>query len=503
MEKTSGKNKKLYLIGIDAAPLWMIQHFIKKFRMKGFEIFKNNGVLTKFLSTLPPMTGTACPSIYTGLEPGEHGSLDFFYMDKDYTKQLIYFDAEKTVPFWDFLAKKGIASLVITPAMVIKLSNQKNVDMITGFPLPPKFSSPKIQNLAKKFHFTGEPDIEKEIKTGAMTLKQASQEYVKSISARAELSKYLIKNNNYQLSFIYFAETDRMQHFALNKTKWEESVAPLYKEISDFIEWLIDFSKNNNEDAVIMLISDHGAQPIYNKFLLNSWLINNHYAALKTGVIKNIESDKENKLETAKYKLREQLLKSGARRLYDKMPKNTKKIISNLIGKILSGSTTGEFTRIHDFDFDMKNTRAFASVSNFPVSVIWINDKRFRTPTIKTESEKQKIKKEIINNLSKLRTNNGKKLITDIVDGDKYYKKTNLFISPDIIISALDNYTIDIFNFSKNNIFMKPEAAKSGDHTLYGIFGLINNSSAGNIKKINIKKISVCDIFDIVVNYFR
>ncbi len=496
--KKSGK--KLYIIGIDAAPLWMIDIFIKKYKMKGFEEFKKHGIMTKFLSTLPPMTGTACPSIYTGLQPSEHGSLDFFYMDRDYTKQLIYFDAEKTQPFWDVLSKKGIKSLVITPAMVIRTSKEKNVDMISGFPLPPKYSSNELKDAAKKFKFSGEPDIEPDIKSGKMTLKEASAEYTKSIRARAELSKYLIKKNDYQLSFIYFAETDRLQHFSLNNKKWAEYVSPLYNEISEFIEWVIEFSKN--EDAAIILISDHGAQPIYNKFLLNSWLINNNYAMLKKGVVKNELDGTSSSLKTAKYELREKILKSKARKIYDKMPKYSKKIISNIVGKVLTGASEGNYTRIHDFDFDMGRTKAFASVSNFPVSVIWINDKRFSNPFIKSENEKQKLKQEIISKLSKIKDSDGEKVITDIVDGDKYYKKTKLFIAPDLIISAKDNYTIDIFNYSKGNIFMKPEPAKYGDHTLYGIFGLIDRGDKKRIF-INPEKINVCDIFGMVLEYFK
>ena len=495
--KKSGK--KLYIIGIDAAPLWMVNTFIKKYKMKGFEEFRRRGILTKFLSTLPPMTGTACPSIYTGLQPSEHGSLDFFYMDRNYTKQLIYFDAEKTPPFWDVLSKKGVKSLVITPAMVIRTSKEKNVDMISGFPLPPKYSSNELKEAAKKFKFFGEPDIEPDIKSGNMTLKEASAEYTKSIRARSELSKYLIKKNDYQLSFIYFAETDRLQHFSLNNKKWAEYVSPLYDEISKFIEWVIEFSKN--EDAAIILISDHGAQPIYNKFLLNSWLINNNYAMLKKGVINN-EAGTSSSLKAAKYELREKILKSKARKIYDKMPKYSKRIISNIVGKVLTGASEGNYTRVHDFDFDMERTKAFASVSNFPVSVIWINDKRFSNPSVKSEREKQKLKQEITSKLNKIKDPTGKKVIVDIVDGDRYYKKTNLFIAPDLIISARDNYTIDIFNYSNGNIFMKPEPAKYGDHTLYGIFGLIDNNSKKGIA-INPEKINVCDIFSIVLDYFK
>ena len=158
--------KKLYLVGIDSAPLWLIKELYKKYGMKGFGAFFEDGILTDMRSTLPPLTPVAWPSIYTGLEPREHGMMDFFCIDREYTKQLLYFDTDANRTFWDLAAEAGFRSLVVTPAEVLQPSSSENVDMITGWPMPPRFSSREMEGIAKKFGFDGEPSIEKEMQDG-------------------------------------------------------------------------------------------------------------------------------------------------------------------------------------------------------------------------------------------------------------------------------------------------------------------------------------------------
>jgi len=498
--------KKLYLIGIDSAPLWIIEELHKKFKMKGFESFLNDGILTNMQSTLPPITPVAWPSIYTGLKPSEHGMMDFFCIDKEYTKQLLYYDSEKHKPFWSVLAQNDLKCLVITPAIVTKLVKEKNVDLITGWPLPPRYSSKEIENIAKKFGFVGEATIEPDLQSCKIKVDEGRSKYIDSINKRAEMSKYLISKGDYDMAFVCFTETDRIQHYSLNGNEWQSYVGPLYKAISDFIEWLIKFTEEHDEESLILMVSDHGSQPIKYKFMLNAWLINNNYAALKPGIIKDMEKQQENKKSNSKeapkikYQLKEMLLKSQARKvIYDKLPASAKRFTGKFIGSVLSSSSGANTTRIHDFDFDMSSTYAFSSISNDPFGMIWINDKRFSKPTVK---DTEKIKADIKKKLNAIKSVDGKKLVLEIHDGDKYYNKTKAFIYPDLLFEVKANYMVDVKDYSPTNLFMAPDIARSGDHTRNGIFGMVSNDKSVNTAKIKSTNLDVYNVYPTVLKYF-
>lgn len=457
--------KKLYLIGIDSAPLWIIKELCKNNDMKGFEAFFGAGILEDMESTLPPLTPTAWPSIYTGLEPRDHGVMDFFCVDREYAKFVPRFDAEANPPFWDLAAEKGLRSLIVTPPMVLKPSSRSNVDMITGWPLPPKFSSDELASAARKFGFEGEPPIEKGIQEGKIRVEEASRRYAASIKKRSEMSKHLIKGKDYDIVFVCFTETDRIQHYSLNKPDWEKSVAPLYKGVSDFLEWVIDYTRSKNEQSLIMLVSDHGAQPIHSKFLLNAWLVNNGYATLKPEVIEKHQlTAPERKRET-----------SAGESAPDRIPALAKKLASKFIGGASAPKPEGEHTRIRDSDFEMEKTLTFTSISNNPTGMIWINDERFSKPTMQRKDRKN-LKTEIMEKLGRLETEDGGKLVRAIYDGDEYYGKTKRFIPPDILFAVRDGYTVDVKYYSSTGLFMKPGITKSGDHTPYGIFGAVTNN---------------------------
>ncbi len=488
----------MYIIGIDSAPLWIIKDRYKKWNLKGFREMEERGIIMNMESTLPPMTGPAWPSIYTGFRPGDHGVPDFFTMQPNYTKEVVLYDPSIKEPFWEQLAREGNRCLIMTPAIMVKLPLNKNIDMVTGFPLPARFSSDKIKKLSKKYGFSGEPNIENGIKTGKISLSEASSIYVRSIEKRAEFSKELIKNGRYDLAFVCFTETDRIQHFSLNTKEWEEYVMPLYQAISKFIEWTIKRAKN--EGARVMIVSDHGAQPIKKKFLMNGWLINEGYARLKENG--NDENGSSRRAKQIRYRIREKLIRSRLRKMYDRLPAAGKSAIKKVLATSFSSISGEEYTRIHDFDFDMRYTAAFSTISNGPVSTIYINDSRFKEGMIK-DREKYKLKKRIMKKLSEVRDEDGKRIITNIMDAKPYYGGTGLFIAPDIFVEAKPGYFIDVFGYFRNgDLFAHPEMAKSGDHIRNGIFGIVDYGSELDYSKISKKKLYVYNINPTIIGYF-
>jgi predicted AlkP superfamily phosphohydrolase/phosphomutase len=491
------KRKKLYVIGLDGVSLWIISRLAKRQRMKGFEYLINEGRLMEMASTIPPVSAAAWPSIYSGKKPGEHGVMDFIHIDKNYTRQLIYYDMEKHQPFWEELAKKGFRSLAITPAMVLQKSRSKNVDMMTGWPLQPSFNSKQLEGAAKRFRFNGEPDLGTELDNRKITLEKATELYKASMHSRAEMSKYMIKENDYDIAFVCFTETDRIQHYALNRKNWEDYLAPIYKEASDFIEWILEYSKKQKEDALILVISDHGGQPVRNKFLANTWLIDNGYAALKTGSTKTKGKGPAHPL---KRYISERVMKIKIRRaIYNKMPAFMKKAAEEFLNEGLVQEHGKEHIKIQESDLAIGETKVFSAVSYGPVGMMWINDSRFSKPAVK-RADTDRIRREIMEKLGKLKTKEGKRLVLEIIDGRKYYKGSKSFIAPDILFELESGYIVDFSFYSSSGIFMKPELARSGDHEPNGIFGYVNNSSANvNMDK---KETSVYDIYKYIMEYY-
>ncbi len=487
------RSKKLYMIGMDSVPLWILKELRKDKGMEIFDRLLKDGTLMDMESTLPPMTGPAWPSIYTGLKPGEHGVPDFFVMKSDYTPDLVYYDSSEVPPFWRDLAASGKRCLVITPATDIRLPDYENIDMLTGFPLPAKTNSRDLEQLMKKYGFHGEPDIEPDIKAGKMSLAEASKAFVNSVKTRIAIATEMMSRNDYDFVYVCFTETDRLQHFVMGNERRKEYILPLYREIASFLRRLIEIV--DREGSMIIIVSDHGMQPISSKFLINSWMINNGYAQLKESFIKSLS--KSGSGASLSYNLREKLLKTKLRRVYDKMPHQVKSATFKVIGSAFSGSASGDYVRIHLFDLDMGHTAAFAAIANEPVSTIWINDSRFASPTV-SDAAKARLKARLVSDLKRIRTPEGKKLIVNIMDGRSYYGKTSKFMAPDLFIEADKGYTIDLFNYSPNTDFMKPEGAKSGDHLRHGIFGFYPKAAG-----IGKPKMRVYDVASIILKYFK
>lgn len=460
--------------------------------MKGFRKLLDNKSIVDLKSTLPPMTGSSWPSIYTGLTPEEHGIPDFFVMKKDYTPDLVFYDSEKVPPFWKTLSQSGLRCLVITPATDIKLPTYANTDMITGFPLKAKANSAYLNSLMKKHDFYGEPDIEKHMKSGKMTEKEGLRHFVASISKRVKIAKEAMEKQDYAFVYVCFTETDRLQHFIMNKKDRNSYLLPIYSEMDKLLVYIL--KKIEKEGGAVALVSDHGAQPVEEKFLINSWLMHNGYAKIRDSVISEM-AQKTGK-SPLQYNLREKLLKTRLRKIYDVSPHFIKKAIAKSAGTLLSSGKPGEYTRLHLFDFDMKNTRVFAGISNLNVATLWINDKRFANGIVK-EGEKPRIKKELSRKLMEVRNKKGQKVIANTYDGQEYYGKTDKFIPADLFVDAKEGYSIDIFNFSQTRLFMEPEPPKRGDHTHLGIFGLYPQSS------LIPKNPSVLDVKSVILKYYN
>jgi predicted AlkP superfamily phosphohydrolase/phosphomutase len=497
---SEAKRRKLYIVGIDAAPLWILKDYYKKRRFDGFANLMKDGVLMDLESTIPPMTGPSWPSIYTGYRPGDHGVPEFFKLESSYTKTLVYYDTKIKEPFWEKLARRGLKSLVVTPAMLVRPSESKNVDMITGYPLPARFSSKAVKDVADSHLFSGEPEIEAQMRSGEMTMAECSEGYLDGIETRGKVSKDLIEKNHYDMVFVCFTEQDRIQHFSLNLPKWKDYVLPLYEGVSDFLTWIE--RRAEREKATVMVVSDHGAQPVKEKFLINGWLINNGTAKLKQSIEQGIKGS-SGIGGSLKYDIREKMIASSLRKkIYYKLPTSMRQAAKSAFMKGLSGTSSEDLTLIHDFDYDMSRTKAFASLSKCPMTMIFINDDRFDNGIVK-KSERKALKRKLMSDLRKIKDEKGKPIIVNVSDADDYYEGTKLFIAPDILVEIEKGYILDPGSYLKSGgLVTEPEVAKRGDHLQNGIFGAISYGQRLDYVAIKRRHLYVYNIEPTVMQYF-
>ncbi len=498
--------KKLYVIGVDSAPLWMIRKLGERYNMKGFEMFLESGSLVELESTMPPVSSPAWASMYSGLEPKEHEVMDFLHIDRKYTKQLIYYDSEKEgAVFWRALAKKGLRCLVVTPPMILTKSNLSRIDLVTGWPLSPSYSSGELEKAAKKFEFNGEPHFGSDFEEGKLSIAQMSERYVKSCKARAGLAEYLMTRKDYDFVFVCFTETDRIQHFAFREKgdSWEKYIAPIYSEISTFIERVMRIASQHGEEAEVMLLSDHGTQIIDKEFLINAWLVNHGYATLKEKVYEKYVRQQRNAVkrgfDAKRFIINKALKIPYRRKMYDIMPSSMKKVANDVLERGTDQKRSdSRYMKILEADFDMRKTQAFASISYGAVGMIWINDGRFSIPGT---SEAKRVKSGIVRGLKGIKDEKGERLVAKIVDGKTYYKGAHSFIAPDILVLLAEGYVVDFSYYSKSELLMDPESARTGDHTMYGVFGMI--TSRGKAVRVpRTKGMKISEVKGIIERYF-
>ncbi len=436
---------KTYLLGLDSVPVWLFETLAKKKSLDAVKWFARNADVKDLRSNMPPVTASAWLTIYTGLSEAKLGVYDFFKLNNRYEMELTDFDSIEGKPFWESI--KG-RSLVITPAMVTKVTKNPNVDILTGFPAKYKTNNEVMAKFMKECGLEEEPDIERKVESGDITVSKASAILAKKIGLKFELMKKMDSENSYELVFLCITETDRIQHFTLSRGNWEKYMLPLFMEISKVFEYLKSQCLNNG--ARVIVVSDHGGVATYKKFIINGWLVENGYASIKQGAKRiNVSNP---------------ILRS----IYRNMPKSIKNKVANLP---LAGQG---FTAK---DLDHANTIAFSATSTNKIVPVWINDSRFVSGNDKNVAHKKRLAMEL------KRLSN----IKNVFDGQRYYGKTNKFIVPDLLVEAKDGYTIKTNEIS-SNIVENVDVFRGGEHTLYGMIGtypkMLKGSAAYSVRDV-------------------
>jgi len=263
--------QKVILIGIDGMDSWLVEKFIDD--MPNFMKIKAQSPKFKFKSIFPPDSTPAWASIYTGLNPAQHGIINFVNpADKEggvIRKEAVDSDF-KGRTFWDIAGNSGKKSCIVLPFSIFP-GWEINGSMITRIHCPAPSDYPLSafpESLIKKYNPSSKKlnTFEGFYSLTEKDLKKMANEYEIRAYAEGDLAVKMLQEENWDLFFVYFSSLDGIEHYFWNRC---DENHPNYnrnnrfKNVIKHFYILLDKMVGNilnvvDDDIPLIVLSDHG-----------------------------------------------------------------------------------------------------------------------------------------------------------------------------------------------------------------------------------------------------
>ncbi len=276
-EKTSSKpQEKTIIIGLDGATWDNLLPWIEAGKLPVFKEFMENGTKATLHTTIPSSTIPALPSLYTGMNPGEHGILKF-------TKpsgEVVHMSDVAYPKIWNILDRNDLSSLIFNVRFTYPPEPLNGI-FFSGNPHPPgaqNLSYP--QELLKEYPVFGDKEIYDRMRALYPQLpgknRELLEENIQTSKQKFEVFKALVEKQDFDFIFYWNGRTDGAQHMLWD---YQELVLELYHHVEE----ILSYFRERFPDANLVILSDHGFhQAPTQRFHVNNYLEQQGYL-VRTG----------------------------------------------------------------------------------------------------------------------------------------------------------------------------------------------------------------------------
>ncbi|HEY1066200.1 MAG TPA: alkaline phosphatase family protein [Pirellulales bacterium] len=284
--------KRLMIVGLDclepslAFSRWAdAMPFLSKLRAAG--------AFARMRSITPPITVPAWQCLATGCDPGVLGVYGFRNRQDYSYGGLKYADSRsvKEKRLWDYLSRVGKKNIILGVPLTHPAQPLSGV-LAAGFPLPGKdaeYTYPaslkqEIQAICDYI-----PDVEEyrsdrkgEILTELITMMER----------RFDVAERLLQSRDWDLFMMVEMGTDRIMHLLLAaadashlKHRPNDPLGPAVRNYYTLCDRLLQRLVEpylNDPGVNLLVVSDHGAQPLDGGLRINEWLIDHGWLVLKS-----------------------------------------------------------------------------------------------------------------------------------------------------------------------------------------------------------------------------
>jgi len=478
------KGEKVLVIGLDGASPELIVKWAKEGKLPTFARLINNGVSGTLKSTIPPLTCPAWLSYSTGKNPGNLGVFDWCER-KANTYEISYgvnFRHASSKHLWDILSEKGITVGIFNVPTTFP-PREVNGFFVSGWPIPQGvvFTYPRDLQLKLDMYAGKMLASDHDMMEATWRWFSAEDEFLKGVYRSAEwevkAAKYLMSKYDWNIFITVFTGLDPIQHYfwkhmdpnhplhnSKEAEKYGNEILKFYQKMDKVVGELLE---KVDEDARVMVMSDHGFGATHSLFNINDWLRAKGFLKI---------NDKVPRLSF--YRRISSLLINfvqihGLLKIYYFLTDRSSVALAwtNKVRSLL-GLTSAAFPPLEEVSVDWSNTKAY-SLGAGNAGRIYINVKgREPQGIIEPGKEYGKFRKHIIEELRNLTDpETGKRVDVEVFKKEEIYHGEYFDQAPDIIFFLNGERTGIDWTFGHDSFFTNDLSTKhdNADHRMNGV----------------------------------
>ncbi len=445
------------VLGLDGATWDILDPLLKDDLLPNLRSLIDQGQADTLRSTFPPITAPAWLSMATGQNPGKTGV--FYFLNRDdpdsFEFESLGSDAFQGQSFWDMLSTQNHSVGIFNfPMLYPPYELGKNSFMISGL------GSPEDKTIAKPDGLKSELDDV----TGGYEVKvpYADPKYRNKpskleadlheiLNTRETAIEYLLEEKGPDVFFGIVSVTDWAQHYFW---RYHDPEHPLYdpsadkdartalrrlwERVDETVGKVANFAEEEN--ATLLLVSDHGFGPTTRTFYSNSWLE---------------EQDLRVPAETS-------TLESLRTRYFPYLRQIAEPVVAAIPQLNDFAKSVGESIRgsLSD-DIDWEQSIVFAPRQNLTCGMLYML------------SDNPDDEAAVISKLKSLTDQHGESIAVEVHRPEDLYHGPKTELAPDILFTVEGfECAVDPRHTTGNEYFDSgpPSAARSGGHRMEGIY---------------------------------
>jgi len=237
------------VVGFDALDFAYLDRFAES--LPTFRRLRKDGIEASLESTLPPWTGSAWPSMYTGTDPSYHGVYDFFANNRYPDKTTVITRNDVCQPaIWNYLSDEGI------PSVVLNVPVTHPAEPIEGALIPGYLAPEDVGGYPDGIRddLSAALGEEYRIYSRAETAADPDEKltgYLELIDLRRRAATELLTSREWEVAILEVQKTDAVFH------NFDDEAAhrQVYRAADEFLASILDAV---DQPVNVVVCSDHG-----------------------------------------------------------------------------------------------------------------------------------------------------------------------------------------------------------------------------------------------------